>query len=464
MVFRLGAELPAVSRPGTRQSASARGSAPPGTGAGAGARSGLAEKLYGSAFAVDCDGGYDALFGLVLLVLAGHTPQMVTTVHGMGESVSSAVTIKRLLATMLCPHVPVVPSVDVADARGQGGQLCMSRPGTSLVRLDGSTRRVPSRFGPDYRRHLAMLADHLFLAPLGVSHGPLLAAPGLTLRIASLEHDLRLLSTVAGADVAELEGELASVARAVQALSERGKAYYSELGMGLVRDQSRRPSPYFTLPEESWAAVAAAEWGRLSTVKSGGAQLSLATDSARGPMRVPRDTLREQSRAGGILRPYSREAGGAGGRRRVERVDLRTPDEAAGRRASFAPLLPAAKEHGGAGNGDAGGGDGSGSGDEAAAGLERGEGPLERGEGGRSAGEVDGDDGGRGRQEDEGDNWEAAGREREAGRLGRGGVVDGAGEMRDACDLTTDACIECATRATSRLMHASNARRVRPHD
>jgi len=38
------------------------------------------------------------------------------------------------------------------------------------VRLDGSTRRVPSRFGPDYRRHLAHLADHLFLAPLGVSH------------------------------------------------------------------------------------------------------------------------------------------------------------------------------------------------------------------------------------------------------------------------------------------------------
>ena len=67
------------------------------------------------------------------------------------DAASSAVTITRfyatlpLSATLQSPYVAVVPSVDATLVRGKDGRLCMSRPGSSLVRLDGSTRRVPSR-------------------------------------------------------------------------------------------------------------------------------------------------------------------------------------------------------------------------------------------------------------------------------------------------------------------------------
>lgn len=237
LVFRLGAELHAVSRPGTRQSTRLGTTSSVST---------FARVLYSPLFLIDSDGGYDSIFGLVLLSLAGLVPQLVTTVHGMGEAVSSAVNIKRLYATLQSPQVPVVPSVDSALVRNKDGKLCLSRPGTSLVRLDGSTRRVPSRFGPDYRRHLAELGDHLFLTPLGVSYEKLLQPPGLTLRVANLERDLRLLAMVAGANVSDLEVELAALAQSLEALNQRGKDYYAEQGRGLSRD-GRPPSGLVSL-------------------------------------------------------------------------------------------------------------------------------------------------------------------------------------------------------------------------
>lgn len=298
LVFRLGSDLHAVSRPGTRQS-KRLATASPDAGVEV---SSLARALYSPLLMVDCDGGYDSMFGLIVLALAGLVPQLVTTVHGMGEAVSSAVNIKRLYATLQLPEVAVVPSVDTAEERNRVGRLCLSRPGTSMVRLDGSTRRVPSRFGPDYRRHLAQLADHLFLAPLGISHPHLLEPPGLTLRVANLEKDLRLLAMVAGADVGDLEDSLASLVHALDELNRRGKGYYAAQGRGLSRDgRVGTPSSQEDAPHRK---IAAGSCQHASTLTTG----TLPTRARQ------RSEVRPQSRSGGILRPSSRAASGGAGR------------------------------------------------------------------------------------------------------------------------------------------------------
>ena len=350
LIFSLGAELHAVSRPGTCQSAHLYSSRQ-----GTTTLSKTARAMYSPLLVVDCDGGFDSLFGLVLLSLAGLEPQLVTTVHGMGEAVSTAVTIKRLYATLQAPYVAVVPSVDTS-VRDRGGKLCLSRPGTSLVRLDGSTRRVPSRFGPDYRRQLAHIADHLFLAPLGISHAPLLNPPGLTLRVANLERDLRLLSMVAGSDVRDLEEELVAIEHALDALNRRGKDYYAHQGRGLSRDgRATAHADYGGLDPghdldqgqvqlSSNASAQAYQRDGQDRGRGGGRQGDGDGDAAggedvgtggavwgRAAARAPNTPSRM-----GILRPASRHAAvplgdrrRSSGSARVDRVEITTPDEEA---------------------------------------------------------------------------------------------------------------------------------------
>jgi len=46
---------------------------------------------------------------------------------------------------------------------------------------------VPSRFGPDYRKHLKLLPDLLSLSPLGLSLDDLLQGPGILERIEAIK-------------------------------------------------------------------------------------------------------------------------------------------------------------------------------------------------------------------------------------------------------------------------------------
>eukprot|EP00802_Teleaulax_amphioxeia_P001042 Tamp_01043.p1 GENE.Tamp_01043~~Tamp_01043.p1 ORF type:complete len:1995 (-),score=479.41 Tamp_01043:85-6006(-) len=385
LIFSLGAELHAVSRPGTCQSSRLLSSREGATAA----VSKMARAMYSPLLVVDSDGGFDSLFGLVLLSLAGLVPQLVTTVHGMGEAVSTAVTIKRLYATLQAPHVAVVPSVDTAT-RHRSDKLCLSRPGTSLVRLDGSTRRVPSRFGPDYRRQLAHIGDHLCLAPLGISHAPLLNPPGLTLRVANLERDLRLLSMVAGADVRDLEEELVGIEHALEALNRRGKDYYAHQGRGLSRDGTvpRADVDYGGLDDglgfdggRSYAGTAPAhQMERREGMRSGdvygGGGADVGGGSAVSRQAAPK-TPNTPSKMGGILRPASRHAASSHGDRRrssgggrIDRVEIKTPDEEAlaRRRAANAGRQdPGASSRTG---GEEGGGEGGGARREVEGGVE----------------------------------------------------------------------------------------------
>ena len=61
----------------------------------------------------------------------------------MSESLSAAKTIKRLVTLLGFSSVSVVPNTSSQSSSG----FARSRPGTAILRHDGSVRRSPSRFG-----------------------------------------------------------------------------------------------------------------------------------------------------------------------------------------------------------------------------------------------------------------------------------------------------------------------------
>lgn len=229
ILFRMDSSRPTRAVPG---SVLPRASSP---------KSRMSAATFAPHLLVDTDAGFDHMFALLLLYRAALVPELITTIHGMAEAVSGAVVIKRLFTTIGHGSVRVVPSCESTVAKqllrfAQPGSLSPPSRGLAsrgaktgaLLRPDGGTRRISSRWGPDYRRQLSLLADHLSLAPLGISHGELLRAPGLHLRLAALQYDLRRLSTEADVHTGELNTELARVRGMLEQLTTGRSLSFSE--------------------------------------------------------------------------------------------------------------------------------------------------------------------------------------------------------------------------------------------